>query len=187
MFDLLIKTFKSEYKISRKEVVDEMQRQIPGKRLAGNVVNSTEIFKIIEEELGLKVEGVSNKLRAQVATEALNLKKKGLAGAELKSQLLEVLKNKLTDGSWATLASTSINQAWGTGRKAGMEAHADNIKEIYRSAILDGALCPVCRIKDQVTHELDDPEYTAPDPECDGGPERCRCINIAIMKTEDAQ
>lgn len=187
MFDLLIKSFKSEYKISRKEVVDEMQRQLPDKKLAGNVVKSTEIFKIIEEELGLKVEGASNKLLSQVATEALNLKKKGLTGAALKSQLLDVLKAKLTDGTWSKLASTSVNQAWGTGRKAGMEQYADNIKEIYRSAILDGNLCDTCRSKDQVTHEMNDPEFTAPDPECDGGPERCRCINIAIMNTEDAQ
>ena len=68
-----------------------------------------------------------------------------------------------------------------------MSKHADEIETVFRSGILDGNICSVCLPKDGKTHEIDDPEFTTPDPDCEGTEARCRCINIAIMKSESEE
>ena len=187
MHAALLKEYKSQLKEAKKQAVEEMQRQVPMKKLADTPLpDLTEMLRIIEEELTIKIQGASDKLKTTIATQALDLKKKGLTGEELKGKLIESVNAKVTDAPVKELASTAVNQGWGEGRQLGMEAYADEIEDVYRSGLLDSNLCSVCRPKDQVRHELGDPEYMTPDPECEGGPGRCRCINIAIMKAESA-
>jgi hypothetical protein len=185
MHSLTIKEYKAQFKQGKGEVLEEMSRQRPDKNFAaGDLPNTQVLFDIIDEELALVIEGMSDKMKNMIATKYLDLKKKGLSSEELKIQVENYAMTKISDAPVKSLAATAVNQGWGAGRQSGMEAHVKDIESVYRSVILDSNACDICAPKDGVSHAVDDPEYVAPDPECEGGPSRCRCINIAIMKGE---
>lgn len=184
MYDLLLKEFRRQIRKGRDEVVDELRRQGAKSLALADTVDLDVLLRLIEEKLALKVEGAADKLKAILAELGINLKEAGLSGEELRSGLAAAVAERLADVTWTELASTAVNEGWGAGRDIEQAAHDDEIAEVYRSGILDGKICEVCAPKDQVRHELGDPEYKTPDPNCKGGPGRCRCINIAIMARE---
>jgi len=184
MFKELMRALRRQIKKGREQVRDELMRQAGRHMAFADVMDVEELLQIIEEKLQIKVEGAGDKLKAMLAELGLNLKETGLTGNELREGLAAAAAAKISDATWKNLASTAINQGWGIGRDIEQQTNSDEIEEVYRSGILDGNICPVCSAKDQVTHELGDPVYKAPDPECEGGPARCRCINIAILKAE---
>tara|TARA_Y100000310_G_scaffold109452_1_gene107914 strand:+ start:5670 stop:7775 length:2106 start_codon:yes stop_codon:yes gene_type:complete len=185
MHSALMKEYKAQFKTGEVEIREEMQRQVNRKlSFADELPELKKILEIIEEEFDIKVQGAADKLKTIIATESLDLRKKGLTGDELLASLIPAVKKKVTDAPLKELSGQAVNEGWGNGRQNGMEAFADEIDYVYRSAILDGNLCDVCGPKDGVTHAIGDPEFVAPDPECEGGPSRCRCINIAVMKAE---
>lgn len=185
MYELLIKAYKAQHKEGRREVTEEIARQRSDiKASYADYPDQSELLRIIEEELRINVEGAADKLKTLIAELGLNLRKQGLGGDELLAALNSEVREQLSDVTWRRLSGLAVNQGWGDGRKIAMDQHADEIEEVYRSAILDGKQCEVCERKDQRRHELNDPEYKTPDPMCKGGPGQCRCVNVAIMKSE---
>jgi hypothetical protein len=185
MYETLMKAFRSQVKVGREQVREEVQRQ-RGSIQAQEMPDPRDLLDVIEEDLRIKVEGAASKLKTMVAEMYMELRKLGYAGSELRSQLVAQASENISDATWKALAQSSINAGWGFGRRTEIEKYEEDIEEVYRSGILDGNICSVCRAKDQVRHALNDPEYTAPDPACKGGEGRCRCINVAIMKAENA-
>lgn len=182
MHEELMRAYRAQYRQGKREAAEEIARQ-RSDLTAADPIPEDELFELVDEELAAGVEGASNKLKAVVYTEALELKKKGLTGDELRLELETKVEERLSGATWNVLASSAVNQGWGQGRQAGQKPYTKDIDYVYRSAILDGKACSVCRAKDQSRHEWGDPEYMTPDPECLGGG-RCRCINIAVMQRE---
>ncbi len=129
------------------------------------------------------MEGASNKLKTMIMDAALDLKKQGYTGDEFRQKLEEKV-DEISRITWQDMAATVVNQGWGQGRQRGGDNFIEQIDYTYRSALLDGNACRVCREKDGKTHAWGDPEYMAPDPACLGTKSRCRCVNIAVMKAE---
>ncbi len=188
MYSLLIKEFKRQVKQGRKEVAEEIHNQI-GKaadQFADAPIDYDEYLELIGEQLSIDIEGAGNKLKSMLAGLVLEYKKLGLRGDALREKVLEKAPGKISDITWKDLASGVVNQGWGAGRDLESQKYEDQIDYVYRSAILDGYVCAVCRGKDGDHHEINDRNYIAPDPECEGTEKRCRCMNIFVMKSESA-
>tara|TARA_Y100000310_G_C20697319_1_gene826634 strand:+ start:310 stop:2391 length:2082 start_codon:yes stop_codon:yes gene_type:complete len=185
MHKALLDEYKNQANQGKIEITEEMQRQVTRSlSLAEDLPDFDRLVELMTEELSIKVQGAGDKLKTQIASYALDLRKAGYTGDELLRKLEDAVRAKITDAPLKELAAVAVNNGWGAGRQVGMESYEDEIESVYRSAILDGNLCEICRPKDGVTHDLRDPVYIAPDPECEGGPSKCRCINIAVMKAE---
>lgn len=79
------------------------------------------------------------------------------------------------------IANASVNKAYGLGREIQAQKMASDIEICIYSAVLDDGTCENCAPKDGQEHELGDPDYQTPNPECRGG-DKCRCINICKIK-----
>ncbi len=79
-------------------------------------------------------------------------------------------------------AAAAANYAYGLGREETANENEDQIEYAVYSSILDDRACENCLPKDMVEHELDDPEFATPSPDCLGGEGACRCVNIYKLK-----
>lgn len=186
MFSILIKAYKDEFQRGREQVQNEIRRQRPEISLAERPMpDLDELFALVEEELQIRVQGASDKLKTIIAAEYLNLRKRGFTGDQLAAELRREAAETLSDVTLQETAQAAVNQGWGAGRQVVVDQYANDVDYVYRSALMDRNTCEVCSAKDGITHEPDDPEYMTPDPACLGAP-KCRCINIAVMKAESA-
>lgn len=183
MYDAMLSAFKASLRQGRADVHQEIIRQGVGIEFAEAVPTPEELLAIIAEEFGILVDGAADKLKAMVATMYLDLKKKGQAGNELLSNLAARVRDEVKDATWTSAAAAAINAGNGAGRDLGAKDFAEEVQECYYSALLDSNVCDNCRPKDGVRHELGDPEFVTPNPECKGGP-RCRCLTVYVMKAE---
>ena len=183
MFDAMVEAFKAALRQGRADVREEIERQGSSRGFAEAVPTPDELLAIIAEELGILVDGATDKLKAMVAKAYLDLKKKGQAGGELLANLTAKVRDEVKASTWTNAAAAAINAGNGAGRDIGAGEYADQIEECYYSALLDSSVCENCRPKDGARHELGDPEYVTPNPECKGGP-RCRCLTVYVMKAE---
>ena len=182
MYALLIQAFKVSAGKGRAEVNDELARQGYGRQFA-DPVSLEEVMQIVAEEFGIAVDGAADKLKAIIAQIYLDARKMGLTGAELRSEIQTAAGTKVSTATWSAMATKAVNEGNGAGRRVAAEAVQNEIDECYYSALLDSNCCEVCRPKDGVRHEFNDPDYVTPNPQCLGGG-RCRCMTIYIMKAE---
>jgi hypothetical protein len=184
MYEILIAAYRDMYRQGRADAREEILKQALGSpcriRIRRRAIRARE-GRALDE-----VEAAADKLKAMAAAIVIDVKKTGAAGDELRSIVTQRVGERIADKTWGDLAAAAITQGWGAGRNAETQAWADQIDYMYRSGILDGNICEVCGPKDGVRHAIGDPLYMTPDPNCKGGPERCRCINIAVMKSESA-
>lgn len=185
MYELLSKTYKASMLDGINEIKREIVRQRPNLKMAEKPTEA-KIDEIVDEEIRLQVDGASNKLKSIIAEFSLALKKVGVLGDELRRELEKKADEDISDSTWVDLASGAVNQGWGQGRERGAEQFINEIDYGYRSAIMEKNSCAVCRAKDGHNHVWGDPEYMAPDPACLGTVRRCRCVSIAVMKSEAA-
>jgi len=94
----------------------------------------------------------------------------------------------ITDVNTATrsLVASAIEvarEAFAVGRLYGYEEIKEDVAYVVYTAVLDDSVCEVCEALDQT--QYDDPDEgfeAAPNAECLGGIERCRCYPIAVMR-----
>jgi hypothetical protein len=184
MYDAVVAAFRDQVKVGREQVRSEIQNQRPDVELA-DPISDDQFIELTLEELSLRVDGAGEKLKAMVGELALELRKAGFAGDALRAELDRVLRERMSDVTWRTLSAAAVNQGWGLGRAQELQrVTEDEVDYYYRSAILDSNLCSICRPKDGMTVTPDMPEFRVPDQECEGGPSRCRCLVVAVMKSE---
>jgi len=186
MHSILMAAYKENYERGADEVLSEVNRQASSAFSFADPPGQRTLFDIMDEEISMKVEGAADKLKTMIFSMYLDLRKEGIAGDELRSRLELKVGERITDATWAALASTAVNQGWGHGRKEALEKADDGVDYYYRSAILDGNACMICRPKDGRTVSPGEEDFIVPDPECEGTPARCRCMVIAVMKAESA-
>jgi len=189
MYDDVVRAFRQQIKAGRAQVRDETKRQNASAKFADPIADDVFVDFVLEE-LSLMVDGAGEKLKAVIAKIALDLQKAGFAGDALRAELDRVIPQKIGATTWKDLVGTSVNQGWGHGRHLELIKLSDDVERYERYGILDRNLCDVCRSKDVgTTHASltpDDPDFRVPDSECEGGPGKCRCIIVAIMKREEA-
>lgn len=112
----------------------------------------------------------------------LEAKKLGLGKAATTSFITESLK-ALSDREAEQIAMHSVLEAFGIGRNVEAETRKEDIRTAYYSAIMDKNVCENCAPLDGKEHELDDPTYETPNPNCLGG-NLCRCLTVYVMKSE---
>lgn len=188
MFETLKRAYVSSFKEGQREVKKEVSKQTNLKEYA-DPVPGKDLDQYSIEELSLLTEGASDKLKTLIIKRALELKKQGLSGNELKKALEDYVsgisgETGISVATWKDAAGKAVNGGWGNGRTSEQEKYYDEIDYMYRSAILDKYTCEVCREKNGKRHNPGDPEYMAPDPQCFGGDGKCRCINITVFKEE---
>ena len=181
MHRALMREFKKQVQRGRLDVQIELKNQ--GAKLADSTPGPDQLMKIIEEELAILVEGSANKLAAQLATFAVELKRSGLSGTDLERSVREMVHDRLTDRTWEDMATSTVNRGWGAGRDIEMRISVDLIEYCYYSAILDSAACDFCRVLDGQKHEVNDPTFVTPNPHC-LGMGRCRCLTVVVAKAE---
>jgi hypothetical protein len=102
--------------------------------------------------------------------------------------------NDLSTGRTQDSVSSVVGTGFGGGRKdyaAAVLAEDPNafVAKIY-SAVMDGGTCAECAKWDGAEFPIDAPEdrsgVQAPNPRCQGGYARCRCVFIYIRKGESA-
>lgn len=185
MYDDVVRAFREQIKAGRAQVRDETTRQKEHAVFADPITDNTFVDFVLEE-LSLLVDGAGEKLKATVAKIAIDLQKAGFVGDALRAELDRVIPQRIGESTWKDLVGTSVNQGWGHGRHLELVKLEDDVERFQRYGILDRNLCSVCREKDLKEVTTSDPDFRVPDSECEGGPGRCRCIVVAIMKREVA-
>lgn len=184
MYNLLTREMKRQIKSGKSEVQEEIKNQLPSTTLA-NIPEDKAFLEIMVEELALKVEGASDKLKSTIAGVYYDMKKAGLKGDELRTAIGARLPDTVSDATWKELTASAVNGGWGYGRRTGAEGYEDKIDYAYYSSVLDSNTCTPCSeaASRGTRHEIDDAEFVTPNPRCKGG-SRCRCLTIYVMKEE---
>ncbi len=182
MFDALMTTYRNQYAVGREQVKKEIAKQ--GKALATKTrtrVAPEDLFDLVEDQVSLEVEGAANKLETMVLQAGIVGRKSGLVDLALK-MFIDKESKGFSEVGYEVMVDGAVNGGWGAGRDAAAHEYADEIDYVYRSAILDSAVCEQCANEDGKSWEPGN-ELVMPDPECYGGG-RCRCVNIYVMKSE---
>jgi hypothetical protein len=135
------------------------------------------------EELEIDIEDASHKLLSILAFKAVDEKRRaGLAGEALAAYLLTNVDLSFAN-NWGDIINGAINKGWGAGRDIESKNQEKYISRVYYSSVMDQGTCSECEKKDGVYHELGDPAFATPNPDCLGC-NRCRCMNIYIARAE---
>lgn len=185
MHESLISGMNQQIKAGKKEVRKEIEDQLSGKKTLAELPPDKEFLADMIDELSLKVEGSSDKLKSIIGTTYFDLKKTGLEGAELEAAIIAELPERISDQTWKLMSAGAVNGGWGYGRRTGAEGFEDKIDYAYYSAVLDSNTCVVCAdaAAAGTEHEPNDAEFLTPNPRCKGG-DNCRCLTIYVMKKE---
>jgi len=187
-YDALMRTYKAMKKAGQADMETEIRRQVPTAKArleprAADPIEEDVYDELVSEQIDLGVDGAASKLKSIMAQLAIDLKREGKVGEELRKLLLQRTVEKIGERTWEDLAHLATNEGYGRGRDDTARDYEELIERSYRSGVLDTNICEVCLAKDGQEHDWGDPEMMAPDPECLGGA-RCRCVNIAVMKAE---
>jgi hypothetical protein len=140
-----------------------------------------------KDPIGLFADGVvsefQNGLQARATNLALDAQRRGNATkGELITDIgddLDEQSDKWIDGT----AAKGANEAFAEGRQDGYEQHADEIKSVIYSALLDINTCEACANADGREGETPDDVPDVPNPDCDGG-DKCRCVQVFVFADE---
>ena len=125
---------------------------------------------------------VTNDVQARATGAAITLATLKLVGDAFKSRLRADL-DSLSAAPQEQAAAAAAHRALADGRKAEMEARADEIDRYEYSALLDRNLCGPCSEWDGKTAESLDELPDTPFEGCEGGT-LCRCFIIAVRDPE---
>jgi hypothetical protein len=123
----------------------------------------------------------------RVLETAIRLRRGGLFGQALGTEVLKTLETELAAGLRGT-AKAEVNEAFGLGRKVEAEIQADDIEKVVWSCLLDVHSCEPCVARDGLETEYGSDEYVnnpVPWQGCEGnkgGGDACRCMWLFLLK-----
>ncbi len=168
------------------EMVDYGAKQVRDERAkAGRTLKATDLPKKESRESLLHVRALAmanilaSKLRAAVSYEAISQVRKG----DLDTAALAAVMVSLSTSDLEDMASFSVSEAFNTGREEQAAEYADEIEEVYSSALMDDNTCPFCNSMDGKTWKYGDQPAEPPYEECEGR-DHCRCIFVYVYKSE---
>lgn len=174
---------KDLYKYSAEKVRQELNVQ--GVKFADPITNDPEeAWKAVKVLSQIAVKKMADKLANEWKGELIRQRLVGqVASNNLRSVLVDLSQNVFKNEMQET-----ANQTFGIGRASEAMKVKDQIEKVLRSEVMDDNTCSECA-------KIDGGEYDPNDPavqdfigggyiDCEGGPERCRGINI-FVKSED--
>lgn len=190
MYDILMKEYKVQLRAGRAEVREELAEQkarAGASQLAeGDPPEDYQDFINYEDKkLQGEVEGAAGKLSAELWALFLVYDRQGFIGAQLETAMLSTWENRISPMTWNNMADGAVNGGWGAGRTIEGNRHKKDIEYAYYTAVMDRGTCKWCAQNDGTKHEVGDPNYATPNPECAGNENRCRCMTVYVLK-EDA-
>ena len=190
MYAASLRKYKEMVKEGRRQVREELKTQ--GMKLAD--VTREDLKGFTDDELSILVEKAAGVLTTDLMMHATEMRK---ANPNITRDELETSLRDRAEGvsklHWSSIAVTAVNGGWGDGRRTEALDLKDEIEYEYYSAILDGNLCPACEATYNTPgaerHEVGDPTFTAPNPQCystrsTGQGNFCRCFNIYVFNEE---
>lgn len=182
MYELLMEAYRDQEKAGAADVRQELLKQ--GIKLADKKIQTKKKPVKAEEQYSLyakiQVEGATSKLLTTIALEEMNRLGDELDKDGLKKALDDV---PISDKTWDAMINGAINSGWGDGRDEEAEKYLDEIDHCIYTSVLDTNTCYSCASKDGHVHELGDPAYLTPNPDC-AGKDYCRCMTVYVMKAE---
>lgn len=190
MYNVLMKEYKVQMKAGRAEVREELAEQkarAGGGQLADGIPEDTEEFLAYEDKkLQGEIEGAAGKLSAELWALWLIYDRQGITGQALESAMLSTWEERISTKTWDNMADGVVNGGWGAGRTIEGNKHKNEIEYAYYSSVLDRSTCRWCEVNDGNKHEVGDPNFITPNPECAGTENLCRCITVYVLKAEAA-
>lgn len=202
MFALLMKAYQDMVAQGRNQVGIELKKQKDTGLTIHDVPQTIQAaqpkkkptpqsqMNLADDELSLLIEGSTDKLTSQINQIALEGRRQGLETYQLEAYIMKNIDDEITDSNWAGMVAKAVSQGWGDGRQ--QEADAQGVGFAYYSSILDENTCAECSATQDAqnnlpdgVHQIDDPDFEAPNPECEGNTSRgqfCRCINIYVSE-----
>jgi len=132
--------------------------------------------------LEARSEAMSEQIQAQIAASVKRTVLGAAAVGEWDDEIAETIANTATRSLVASAIEVA-REAFAVGRLYGYEEIKEDVAYVVYTAVLDDSVCEVCEALDQT--QYDDPDEgfeAAPNAECLGGIERCRCYPIAVMR-----
>jgi hypothetical protein len=180
------KNVKSGQRNQRDEINQQKANDARNKLVAPELLEgddfeeSAEVDQFLRDKSKADSVTISNKTLGIAFFGLYNMDPTGLTTEQKEKQIFDTI---MTTGNSdiTNIASASVNKAYGLGRNVQANKMAKDIDTCVYSAALDANTCSECEPKDGQTHELGDPEFQTPNPECLGG-DKCRCVTICKVK-----
>ena len=177
LYDEMVKSYKQ----ARKDLIKELTNQVPDTNvILADQKSEMETMKLLKLKSKAFAVATGNKLINNALFQVSRIPLESDED-EAVEQLIATMKTTGTKDI-ERMAQVVANYAYGLGREDEALDNQDEIEYAVYSAILDGKVCDNCLPKDMVEHEVDDPEFATPSPDCLGGEGACRCVNIYKMK-----
>lgn len=183
--------FIETYLKGREAVVAERARQLAGPIKAAQDTEEDEDGFPIEptkDQLGIVkllaagfVVGLFRGMQRRAGDEALAVVTlTELSQVEKRQRIYEAIMG-LSENVIQNELAGGLIRAFGTGRNDQAEAMGEEISSAFYSAVMDDNTCGPCALLDGDQHELGDPAYQAPNPDCLGGA-NCRCVTVYVFR-----
>jgi len=142
----------------------------------------SDIFDMMEVNSAIGAEIISNRTKAHVTDLFVTYKNQGLSNKAIKANIFSD-----TIGTGERVISSEFLRVvamWAMAREAAAKQD-EEVQGGFYSAVMDGQTCGVCMDADMAYNAgtQDNPFMLeelpgAPNPECEGGVNRCRCIHV---------
>ena len=163
------------YQYGKDEYRGEVERQggKPDKPSAEDEERSAAYLEALAAEHAARM---ADRMRTAWGTETLAQMESGWDADRMAERVTAAPEKLLGD-----LGNQAAGQSFGLGRKvAAIAAAAIITGEIY-STMLDGTVCGVCQAHEAKFY-LIGRGPSAPNPDCEGGEARCRCVRIPVYR-----
>jgi hypothetical protein len=171
------KVLKDLYKWSGDKVREELTK-VGVKFQAPIPKDPDQAVKTVGFLARLAIRAIIDKLTNEWKGEIINQR---LVGEVATDRLRERLTS-LSENIFKNEMQETANQTFGIGRATEAMKVKDQIKKVIRSEVMDENTCKPCEAIDEQEYDIDDPaldDFIAGGYiNCEGGPERCRGINI---------
>jgi hypothetical protein len=179
MFDVIMEAYREQARKGAKDVIAELRAQ--GVMMADPLPKQDlNLEKFYTEYARIEVEGAADKLVSVLAKKRVEALKMRKGDDELRKDLEDTT---ISDSNYTNIVDGAVNQGWGDGRNTTGEQFKDEIDRCIYTSVMDTGTCEACLASDGAEHELGDPQYMTPNPEC-AGMKRCRCMTVFVMKAE---
>lgn len=134
------------------------------------------------ERIAAAAKARADRIASEVQAEAINA---AISAASTTPPSIATFEELLSRGAkMATAAAVSevVGAGLAAGRAEGYDRAPETPREWVYSAILDGKECPVCFGDDQTTAPTRAELPPVPNPACEGGTARCRCVHIGVIE-----
>lgn len=171
-----------ELKSASPEKLAEARRSASLTAASGSPTAEDDADEILDAQEEALVRRMTNRLRTELETEALDVLRTGGNGFEVVSR---TVARQLETGAFRTDAGAVVARIFNVGRDEAARM-LGGVSRVEYSAVLDSRVCSSCRNLDGRQADFGSAEHDAlvpPNRDCDGGA-NCRCLLVYVPEEE---